>query len=49
MCFINCQYESYPNGHNEGCVCRLPWHETCPMDREEEEQQEDDGEEDAEN
>ena len=47
MCYgMNCGYESYPSGPNEGCVCRLPWHETCPMDREYEEQQEDDGEED---
>ena len=50
MCYgMNCGYESYPYGPNEGCVCRLPWHATCPMDREDEEQQEDEednGEED---
>lgn len=38
MCYgMNCGYESYPNGPNEGCHCRLPWHATCPFDREEEE------------
>lgn len=38
MCFMNCPYESYPNGPNEGCHCRLPWHATCPFDREEEDE-----------
>ena len=37
MCYgMGCGYESYPYGYNEGCVCRLPWHATCPFDREEE-------------
>ena len=45
MCYgMGCEYESYPNGPNEGCHCRLPRHETCPFDREEEEQQEDEDE-----
>ena len=52
MCFMNCRWESYPNGPNEGCHCRLPRWGTCPMDREDEEQQEyedEDCEEDVEN
>ena len=35
MCFMNCRWESYPNGPNEGCHCRLPWWAICPMDAEE--------------
>ena len=33
MCFMNCPFERYPNGPNEGCHCRLPWHATCPMEQ----------------
>ena len=56
MCYgMNCGYESYPNGPNEGCHCRLPMWETCPYDREEEaesdeyEDEDEDCEEDVEN
>ena len=36
MCYGygNCGFESYPNGPNEGCHCRLPWWAICPMDAE---------------
>lgn len=49
MCYgMNCGWESYPNGPNEGCHCRLPWYSTCPMDREDDDENaeadEDDGE-----
>ena len=48
MCFMNCPFERYPNGPNEGCHCALPWGVTCPMDREDDDENteayEDDGE-----
>lgn len=36
MCYNNCQYERYPWGPNEGCVCRKPSSVTCPLEEEDE-------------
>ena len=33
MCYgMDCEFESYPYGYNEGCVCRKTKYDTCPMD-----------------
>ena len=37
MCYCGCQFERYPRGPNEGCVCKLPRGYDCPMDMSEEE------------
>ena len=34
MCYMNCPYERYPYGPNEGCHCSLPRWAICPMDQE---------------
>lgn len=36
-CFCNCQFESYPYGPNEDCICKKPAGWPCPMDMSEEE------------
>lgn len=37
MCYCGCQFERYPRGPNEGCVCKLPRGYECPMEMSEEE------------
>ena len=37
MCYTGaCEYESYPWGYNEGCVCRKPQYAPCPHEEEDE-------------
>jgi len=38
MCYCGCQFEAYPHGPNEGCVCRRPkWIDKCPDEYDEDE------------
>ena len=37
VCFCNCQFESYPYGPNEDCICRKPKGWPCPEDVDDEE------------
>lgn len=32
MCYCGCQFERYPKGPNEDCICRKPRGCPCPMD-----------------
>ena len=37
MCYTGaCEYEAYPWGYNEGCVCRKPQCAPCPHEEEDE-------------
>lgn len=38
MCYMNCEYESYPYGQNEGCVCKKRGG-PCPNEEEETEEE----------
>jgi len=31
MCYSGCPHETYPNGYNETCVCKLPRAGCCPL------------------
>ena len=35
MCYINCPYETYPNGRNEGCICKKKKYDKCLLETDE--------------
>ena len=46
MCYTGvCQYETYPNGINEGCECTKPMNEICFLEEMDEFQYENNEEE----
>ena len=39
MCYTGaCVYETYPQGYNEGCVCRRPAYGSCPCESDDQEE-----------